>query len=276
MTDMKRIPVLSTALAVFMMTGCDPGGDRTRTERVSVIVKSTQQTIDGDVVVTEYTWDEQTVAKTLETRTVNGELLYRMDEFETGTNDDHEEFVSCIRTTFADEGDIREKLVTTYLATGYRVYYGGGLRETKYEEFLLGEGGSEEIPVRHKTTEWGPNGRETEIKEYEMQTEVLRLFDFNYSPSGDGHTYKKSEEGGEPVTMYYKITQRAANRAVIGFELYSGWNGQEGTLVEKVTDYEKEGNTVEYKFTKYDENGENPVETNVTELYDEIVLTLTY
>jgi hypothetical protein len=61
-----------------------------------------------------------------------------------------------------------------------------------------------------------------------------------------------------------------------GYETYIGGDDKTGTIAEKMTDYRifDDGRTLQYKTTRYDADGKNPVVTNVESNYT--LLTVKY
>lgn len=278
---MKRSILFSaTALAAFVMTGCNPSGHGTQTAIWDMPVKTVENS-PGKKVVTDYTFNRETSAKTGEIQKINGQTAYVISDYEPGVNASGQETISATRTTPGEGGEIKEKLVTTYAFFGSGGYSSQAL-SIKYEEFLLGEGGSETVPVRYSTTDRNSDGNQKEVKKYEGTTMVFHQWDFQYPSSVDGYTYKEQKEGGEAVDMFYKVTKRSSStNGIIGYEIYSDWDGNDGILIQKQTDYEiaklsSAEFSVEYTITNYDAEGENPVETEVVDYYEVIELTFTY
>ena len=258
------------AIAAVAVTGCNPTGSSSWEWEEDVLVKSTKMT-GGMIVVTEYEWDDATANQTGESQKINGVTTYETTDFEWKLNSSNQETQTRIRTTKITDGEIREKLVTTYANYGSR-----GRAEIKHEEFLLtGDNADESVPVRYTTTERNDVGNPTDIKRYEGTTMVFRQWDFQYNDQGSGYSYKEQKEGGEETTMYFEVKTRDLYGTILNYNRYSGWNGTEGTLIEKVVyDVSQVAKTYEYTITTYDEEGNNPVETEVEDKYKTITITI--
>jgi hypothetical protein len=220
--------------------------------------------------VTDYTWDEETTLQTGEVQTIDGVTSYTISDFKQEVNVNGVQTLTRTRTRTVEGEPVVEKLVTTYGA------FGNNSLEVKYEEFLSGE----TTPVRHSTIDRDSYGRAREVKEYEDGTLTLHRWEFIYPDSNSGYTYREQIAGGAPVAMFYKVTARDMNGNVTGYEIYSNWDGSDGILIEKATDYKSNNslNTVEYTITRYDttESGPVTVVTNVTEEFVTFNITIKY
>jgi predicted small secreted protein len=267
---MKRtLKFSAVALAAFIMTGCNVGGDGGEySYAVKKVKKSTQRTVGGKTVVTEYSWNAETTLQTGEVQTIDGVTSYTISDFKQEVNDNGVQTITRTRTRTVEGEPVVEKLVTTY------GIFGNNSLEVKYEEFL----GSGTTPVRYSTTDRDNYGRARVVREFEGETLTLHRWEFNYPDNSDRYTYKEQIAGGAPVAMCYKVTSRDMNGNVTGYEIYSGWDGSDGILVEKATGYKSNNslNTVEYTITRYDNTETGPVVTNVTEEFVTFNITIKY
>ncbi len=273
---MKKLSIISTAtaLAAIVLAGCNPTGSGSQEVEYLLRTSSTEQTVGGSTTITRYTWNDETAAQTGEEKRVDGRTVYDISNYEfDDTSLPYKG--SRIRTSYDENGtSIRERLVTTYGAI-----HGGKALETKYEEFLLGPDGDESVPVRYSTTTWA-GGQVTDYKQYDNGgSEVtFHQYEFQYKTDNSGYSYKEKTGDGEAVAMFYKVTERdPVTFDIYGFERYSEWDGSTGNLVEKMTDYEwdNENKSSEYKFTRYDAEGNETV-INVEDRYKSIMVTYNF
>ncbi len=263
---MKRSLVISAAaLAAFALVGCNTGNSDPQPVSWHVLSKM-QEVTNGVVTITEHEWNDETDSKVSETQKVNGFTVYSNTGYASSNTGTYTEY--CYRESYFADGTppLRSKLVTTY-----GDQYMSKPLETRYEEFILsGPDADETNPAIRNLTEWNGQGNHREVQHFAGDTRVLHQRNFRYDSGGFGYTYEESVDGGEYVDMCLKVTKRSNSTLMVTeYELYRDWDGSKGTVIEKKTDFEVPDEfTIKYKITRYDNEGENPVVTDVTETYE--------
>lgn len=261
----KSLVISAAALAALALVGCNLNGSEPQSYPYSVLASSLEVT-NGVQTLTEHTWDDETDTKVSETQKVGNQLVYRISNYTSGSvGGVYAE--TRYRESYSTDGTPPRsyKLVSLYGAR-----YGTNMLETKYEEFLLsGPDADETNPASRILQEWNQNGAHTDVKQFEGETQVLHQRNFRYNDLGMGYSYEESKNGGEYVPMYLKVLQRRGSaQVIVEYELYREWDGSTGTLVEKKSDYaQPDPATATYKITKWDDEGANPVVTEVTDKY---------
>jgi hypothetical protein len=243
---MKRTAFILAATAAIAFTGCEMGGSSTETRPMPVEITETHD--NGDEYVTKLEYDEMGLLLK-ETKTKNGGAFYVISDFNNGYNSAGYMTVTRTRVTTNDDGTTAtEKLVSTLGAPD-----GYNLLETKYEVF---EEGNDITPIEVRETQYHENGNTKEYTVLSRGVETLHRTDYDYNQTyaAIGYTYKESKDGGAPVPMFFKAT-RVSDRIPLEHELYSNWDGTNGTLIEEQTDYEEVNMTAKWTISRRNADG---------------------
>lgn len=262
---MKKLFAISAAtlFAAFATTGCNsPVG--TNSDTLSLLVSSEEKT-GSDVTFTEYEWDD-TGNQISESRTLNRAPVYDITDFEFTDNSNNYTITRIRRSYDAEGATVSHRLVTTY-----GLIYGNKLLETKYEEFLLtGENADPATPVIYTLTEYNSEGMRSGFKRFENGVEVLGQSNFQYDYYTGAYTYTEVKNGGRGAQFRY-------NPSDYGYVLYASRDGGSEIIAEKLTDFnEVNSTTISFKITRYDEEGNNGVETEITNKYRFLTIETQY
>lgn len=262
---MKKLTAISaTAIlaAFFALTGCNtPGGGSYPWPQLL----STEERTGSKVTLTQYEYDEQTLATSGEVRKVDGRVVYEVDDYEYKTGS-----TIRYRTTYNEDGTTTRHKLVSHIGN-----YGGVQQESKYEVFLVGEDGDETTPVEVYETFFNENGYAREIKHTVNGELILHRNNYYYDNlNGTYYTYKESKNGGAAVNMHYRVKEVRSDRTAVGWEIRANWDGETGILVEKQEDYSETSTTSTYKVTRYDDEGRNGVTTHITNTFK--ILTIEF
>ncbi len=266
------------------MAGCDLGGSYTQEFTVNMTVSLEQKT-GGNTTLTEYEWEEQTVLPTAEKQTLNGKLVYEDVSYE---RDETNFKLTCYRKYYEADG-------TTLAHTHRReLSYrnGWGLNPPYKTEVFLDNDRVELLEYTYD--EWGMLKSARHEKDGVL---VYEKKDYTYQERSRTYTLVTAGEVEKTVTESFletqhknpdrteikigdvlvEYTQHSYNNgySYAGFEKYTV-AGTVETLIEKQDNLKVDGMTATYDITLRDENGENPVVTNVEEEYVAIKVKLVY
>ncbi len=260
-TMKKSFAISAAALAAFVMTGCNSGGSSSYTDTFPVRVSLEEATVGGNTVTTSWTYDKKTGLVNGETQKVGPVIVYEIADYTFEGN----EFIRY-RTSYGD-GGLQQKMVSTL------EYIYNGNYETKLEIFNMGPNGAGTTPVEvwDKDFDMRSDMIVPTLDKHTKNTEngvevILHRYDYDYT-SALSCTYKEIVNGGEPVTM----TQTYSDSNFTNYEIKNA----DGDLVEKVSAYNVEDDTITYTLTRYDAD-RNVTVTNVTEKWDTISVTVEY
>ena len=248
---MKKLVMISavSALAASVMAGCngDTDGNSSKINRCVATVAQT----GSDVVRTEYRYEEGSSTEIGQVQTLNGKKVYEIDDYQYGAAT-----FTRYRTTYNDGSTIRHKLVSTYNSNG---------SEIAYEVFLENGTSVEKTETQYNHYEY--YDFPTSIVYTKEGREVFRREEFDYygmssySSSTPWFTFLEIRDGVE-TTMCQKWTE-ILQGILFGYEVYSDWDGTNGTLIEKKGGYGESVGKRAYTITRY-VNG-IATETKITE-----------
>lgn len=237
---MKRTTILfsaALAAAIATLAGCNPTGS---SEQTIPMARKVTEVRGGKTYITEFTYKPNSVDHENEVQTLNGVPVY--ERTYTGTYDNN----SYVQTNYGEGGEKTYQRSTP-------VVNGNKLTVSIYAISSESDTSTGTLVESVETTYIDGTRNYSEAIHTRGGTVVSRDFDFDYTNFKTGvqypyYTYKRSEEGGEPVTMCFYGNKLNIYGEFLEYTIYKNWVDAttKGDVVESKTEYSAEGSTDSY------------------------------